>query len=75
MGQTIVNTGCWLIRASTGLGHCYEVADVNLNQLGLNLILFPYLASKLPVTVVTKKDIRLDQGEGGQGIVFPISYL
>ena len=33
MGQTIVYTGCWLIRASTGLGHCYEVADVNLNQL------------------------------------------
>ena len=33
MGQTIVNIGCWLIRVSTGLGHCYEVADVNLNEL------------------------------------------
>ena len=75
MGQTIVNIGCWLIRASTGLGPCYGVADVNLNQLGLNFISFPYLASKLPVVVVTKKDSRLDQGEEGQGIVFSVSYL
>ena len=70
MGQTIVNIGCWLIRANTGLGPCYGVADINLNQLGLNLILFPYLASKLPVAVVTKNDSRPDQGEEGQGIVF-----
>ena len=75
MGQTIVNIGCWLIRASTGLGHCYGVADVNLNQVGLNLILFPYLASKLPMAVVTKKDSRLDQVEEGEGIVFSVSYL
>ena len=27
MGQTIVNIGCWLILASTGLGPCYGVAD------------------------------------------------
>ena len=70
MGQTIVNIGCWLIRASTGFGPCYGVANVSLNQLGLNLILFPYPASKLPVAVVTKKDSRLDQGEEGQGVVF-----
>ena len=75
MGQTIVNIGCWLIRASTGLGPCYGVADVNLNQVGLNLILFPYLASKLPMAVVTKKDRRLDQVEEGEGIVFSVSYL
>ena len=75
MGQTIVNIGCWLIRASTGLGPCYGVADVNLNQVGLNLILFPYLASKLPMPVVTKKDSRLDQVEEGEGIVFSVSYL
>ena len=75
MGQTIVNIGCWLIRASTGLGPCYGVADVNLNQVGLNLILFPYLASKLPMAVVTKKDGRLDQVEEGEGIVFSVSYL
>ena len=75
LGQTIVNIGCWLIRARTGLGPCYGVANVSLNQLGLNLILFPYLASKLPVAVVTKKDSRLDQGEEGQGIVFSVSYL
>ena len=75
MGQTIVNIGCWLIRASTGLGPCYGVADVNLNQLGLNLILFPFLASKLPMAVVTKKDSRFDQVEEGEGIVFSVSYL
>ena len=75
MGQTIVNIGCWLIRASTGLGPCYGVADVNLNQVRLNLILFPYLASKLPMAVVTKKDSRLDQVEEGEGIVFSVSYL
>ena len=75
MGQTIVNIGCWLIRASTGLGPCYGVADVNLNQVGLNLILFPFLASKLPMAVVTKKDSRLDQVEEGEGIVFSVSYL
>ena len=75
MGQTIVNIGCWLIRASTGLGPCYGVADVNLNQLGLNLIFFPYLSSKLPMAVVTKKDSRLNQGEEGQGIVFSVTYL
>ena len=57
------------------MGPCYGVADVKLNQLGLNLILFPYLASKLPVAVVTKKNSRLDQGEKGQGIVFLVSYL
>ena len=74
-GQTMVNIGCWLIRASIGLEPCYGVADVNLNELGLNLILFPYLASKLPVTVVTKKESRLDQREEGQGIVFSVSYL
>ena len=70
MGQTIVNIGCWLIWASTGLEPCYGVADVNLNQLGLNLLLFPYLASKCPVAVVTKKESILDQGEEGQGIAF-----
>ena len=75
MGQTIVNIGCWLIRASTGLRPCYGVADVKVNQLGLNLILFPYLASKLPVAVVTEKDSRLDQREEGQGIDFSVSYL
>ena len=75
VGQTIVNIGFWLIRASTGLGPCYGVADVNLNQLGLNLILFPFLASKLPMAVVTKKDSRLDQVEEGEGIVFSVSYL
>ena len=75
MSQTIVNISCWLIRASTGLRPCYGVADVNLDQLGLNLILFPYLASKLPVAVVTNKDSRLDQGEEGQGIVFSVSCL
>ena len=48
---------------------------MNLNQLGLNLILFPYLASKLPMAAVTKKDSRLDQGEEGQGIVFSVNYL
>ena len=37
--------------------------------------MFPYLASKLPVAVVTKKDSRLDQGEEGQGIFFLVSYL
>ena len=72
MGQTIVNIGCWLIRASSRLGPCYRVADVNLNQLELNLILFPYLASKLPVAVITKKHSRLDQGEEGQGIFFQL---
>ena len=40
------------------------------NQLRLNLILFPHLASKFPVAVVTKKESRLDQGEEGQGIDF-----
>ena len=68
MGQTIVNIDYWLNRASTLFGPCY--GDVNLNQLGLNLILFRCLASKLPVAVVTKKDSRLHQGEDGQGIVF-----
>ena len=48
---------------------------MNLNQLGLNLILLPYLASKLPMAVVTKKDSRLDQGEERQGIVFSVNYL
>ena len=73
MGQAIVNIDCWLIQASTVLKPCYRVADVNLNQLELNLILFPYLASKLPVAVVTKKDS--DQGKEGQGIVFSVGYL
>ena len=72
MGQTIFNIGCWLIGTSTGLRPCNGVADVNLNQLGLNLILFPYLASKILVAVVRKKDSRLDQGEEGQGIFFQL---
>ena len=41
-----------------------------LNQLRLNPILFPYLASKFPVAVATKKESRLDQGEEGQDAVF-----
>ena len=41
-----------------------------LNQLKLNLVLFPHLASKFPVAVVAKKESRLDQGEEGKGIVF-----
>ena len=64
MSQTIVNIGCWLSRASTRLEPCYGVADVHLNQLGLNLILFPYLVSKLPMAVETKKDSRLDLRPG-----------
>ena len=75
MGKTIVNTGCWLIRASTGLGPCYVAADVNFIHLVLNLNLFPYLASELAVAVLTKKDSRLDQGEEGKGVVFLFSYL
>ena len=41
-----------------------------LNQLRLNLVLFPHLASKFPVAVVIKKEGRLDQEEEEQGIVF-----
>ena len=53
-----------------GGGLAMEFLIYILNQLRLNLILFPYLASKFPVAVATKKESRLDQGEEGQGIVF-----